>query len=126
MPGTNVRAWLFRILRNLYIDGYGAGRATTPPATRSTTTTADARSAAREPLRGDDELERLRRVVAEDIEAALAALSDDARTVVLLDLEGLSEERAGRGARLRDRDGEVAPLARARARCASASSDYAK
>ena len=37
------------------------------------------------------EIDRLRKAAAEDIERALLSLTEDARTVILLDLEGLSE-----------------------------------
>ena len=40
------------------------------------------------------ELDRLRKVVAEELERALMTLTDDARTAILLDLEGLSEAEA--------------------------------
>jgi RNA polymerase sigma-70 factor, ECF subfamily len=90
-PGTNLRAWLFRILRNCHIDGYRRARKSPVRGAISDEDPTEVAVPVRDPLRGDEELDRLRGVVAEDIEAALASLSVDARAVVLLDLEGLTE-----------------------------------
>jgi RNA polymerase sigma-70 factor (ECF subfamily) len=90
-PGTNIRAWLFRILRNAYIDSYRRARSSPIQTGFTDEDTAVVGASSREPLRGDDELDRLRSVVAEDIHAALSALTVDARTAILLDLEGLTE-----------------------------------
>jgi RNA polymerase sigma-70 factor (ECF subfamily) len=84
-PG-NFKAWLFRILRNAFID---ARRKRRPEQPLGELDVVDGGGA--ELLRDDLELERLRGVVAEDIEAALGALSDDARAIVLLDVEGFTE-----------------------------------
>lgn len=89
--GTNIRAWLFRILRNAYIDSYRRARSSPIEPALTGEDAFDTDASAAEPLRGDEELERLRSVVAKDIQAALAGLTLDARTVILLDLEGLSE-----------------------------------
>jgi RNA polymerase sigma-70 factor (ECF subfamily) len=89
--GTNLRGWLFRILRNAHIDGVRRGRHRPILLGDQEEDRLDAGAADDEPLRGDAELDRLRGLVAGDIEAALASLSVDARTVILLDLEGLTE-----------------------------------
>jgi RNA polymerase sigma-70 factor, ECF subfamily len=90
--GTNLRAWLFRILRNAHIDAYRRAQAN-PVGRGSVPNDATPEDApTREPLRGDPELERLRGIVARDIEVALDSLSPDARAIVLLDLEGFSGE----------------------------------
>ena len=86
--GTNLKAWLFRILRNTFVSDYRRRRA--DPTVRGLDT-ADAAAAGGDWLRDDFELDRLRKVVAEEIEAALMALSEEARTVILLDLEGMTE-----------------------------------
>jgi RNA polymerase sigma-70 factor (ECF subfamily) len=90
-PGTNLRAWLFRILRNAHIDAYRRARTNPVDGGFEDEFAADTTTSAREPLRGDTELDRLRGVVTTDIEAALASLSVDARAIILLDLEGFTE-----------------------------------
>lgn len=83
----NLKAWLFRIQQNTFIDLCRRGRHQ-PVLGELDVVDGEADVA---PLRDDLELERLRRLVASDIEAALAALSDDARAIVLLDVEGFTE-----------------------------------
>jgi RNA polymerase sigma-70 factor, ECF subfamily len=88
VSGTNLKAWLFRILRNAFLDGRRRER-------RTPVTAADVDEARDDSgdawLRGDVEIDRVRALVAKDIAAALERLSDDGRTVILLDLEGFSE-----------------------------------
>ena len=88
-PGTNLKAWLFRILRNAFISQYRRDRRN--PTVGGLDTVEPAIPVDEAWLRDDIELDRLRKVVAEDIERALMRLSDDARAVVILDLEGLTE-----------------------------------
>jgi RNA polymerase sigma-70 factor (ECF subfamily) len=89
--GTNLRAWLFRILRNAHIDSYRRARASPVHGGFEDELVVDTTTTASEPLRGDTELERLRGAVTTDIETALASLSVDARAIILLDLEGFTE-----------------------------------
>ncbi|HVU05971.1 MAG TPA: sigma-70 family RNA polymerase sigma factor [Polyangiaceae bacterium] len=90
LPSGNLKGWLFRILRNAFIDGVRR-EARNPARGASEVPEPSDDEISGEPLRSDPELERLRHLVAKDIEAALGALSVDARTVVLLDLEGFTE-----------------------------------
>src|SRR5262245_46540057 len=90
-PGTNLKAWLFRILRNTFVSTYRRRRH--DPTVGGLDTVEPMIPAVSEQawLRDDLELDRLRKIVAEEIEAALMSLSEEGRTVILLDLEGLTE-----------------------------------
>jgi RNA polymerase sigma-70 factor (ECF subfamily) len=91
-PGTDLKAWLFRILRNAFLDlRRREGRAPV----RSMAELPESGNASEDALPtgpGAVNMEPLRRLVARDIDAALDSLSDDQRMVVLLDLEGFSEQ----------------------------------
>lgn len=90
-PGTNLRAWLFRILRNAFLDGRRReGRNPVDPVADLDAVPGRAGEGT-VLLRGDADLERLRGLVAGEIEEALRTLPEEARMAVLLDLEGLGE-----------------------------------
>jgi RNA polymerase sigma-70 factor (ECF subfamily) len=95
-PGSNLKAWLFRILRNTFISSYRRQRHNPTVGGLNTVDSNAPELAHEEWLQGDLELHRLRHVVGEEIERALMTLSDDARTVILLDLEGLTEVEVAR------------------------------
>ncbi len=86
VPGTQLKAWLFRILRNTFVSDWRKRR-------RETAAPADAGEPAAESklLLGDAELERLRGVVAGEIQAALMTLPEEGRAAILLSLEGFGE-----------------------------------
>src|SRR5580704_5683275 len=65
--GTNLRAWLFRILRNAFIDNYRRSR-NNPVRGGFDEELQTPAMPDHEPVRGDAELERLRGVVTADIE----------------------------------------------------------
>ena len=91
-PGTSLRAWLLRILRNTWIDRLRHRRRdpVAPDAAEAATTAAPI-AGEDTWLRGDAELEQMRGLVAAEIEEALGLLGEEQRTAILLDLEGLSE-----------------------------------
>jgi RNA polymerase sigma-70 factor, ECF subfamily len=90
-PGSSLRPWLFRILRNAHIDSYRRAHKNPVRGGLEDDLAIDSAVTNREPLRGDADLERIRGSVTADIESALASLTEEARTIVLLDLEGFTE-----------------------------------
>jgi RNA polymerase sigma-70 factor (ECF subfamily) len=87
----SLRAWLFRVLRNLYIDQRRRERRN--PVVSDTDRVGEA-AAPHDYFRGDIEMDRLRHVVAVDIERAMQRLSEDHRAIILLDLEEFTEAEA--------------------------------
>ena len=90
-PGTNLKAWLFRILRNTFINQYRRQRHNPTVGGLDTVDPLGQGVAQEDWLRDDIDLDRLRNLVAEDIEKAMMGLSEEARMVILLDLEGQTE-----------------------------------
>jgi RNA polymerase sigma-70 factor (ECF subfamily) len=84
--GSYLKAWLFRILRNAFYDLYRSERHH-----RDVDSLEDELTVEPNWLRGDAELDRLRGIVAREIEAAMAKLADESKTVLLLDVEGFTE-----------------------------------
>jgi RNA polymerase sigma-70 factor, ECF subfamily len=91
-PGTDLKAWVLRILRNAWLDRCRhERRSPVSPAAGEDPEEGAPPPAEDGSLRGDVELGRLRGLVARDIENALSGLGEEQRTVILLDLEGLTE-----------------------------------
>jgi RNA polymerase sigma-70 factor (ECF subfamily) len=88
--GTDLRAWLLRILRNTFLDRERQARRH-PTDGELDEQSPDVAAASDAWLRGDREPEQLRGLVAAEVQAALQELPEGARTLVLLDVEGLSE-----------------------------------
>jgi RNA polymerase sigma-70 factor (ECF subfamily) len=85
--GGNLKAWLFRILRNTFIDIHHRGRRQPP---LDDATSVDDASGADLP-RDERELDHIRSLMAGEIDAALGTLSDEGRAIILLDVEGFTE-----------------------------------
>jgi RNA polymerase sigma-70 factor (ECF subfamily) len=90
--GTNCRAWLFTILRNIFLNRIrGRGREVVDDDSKLTAATASVTA----PSSDDPEAEFSRRALLADVEGALSALPLVFReAVILVDLEGFSYKEA--------------------------------
>jgi RNA polymerase sigma-70 factor (ECF subfamily) len=82
--GSNLKAWLFRILRNTFIDLRRRDQRQRTEGGLDTVADRTAEDQVGEPR-------QLRQLESREIENAMTALSEDARMVILLDLEGFNE-----------------------------------
>ncbi len=95
--GTNLKAWLFRIMKNTFINGYRKKQSQPPQSAFSeiedsfeSLVEAGASAQIKDP-----EQEFLANVLDEDVQMAIDALREDYRMVILLvDLEGFSYKEA--------------------------------
>jgi RNA polymerase sigma-70 factor (ECF subfamily) len=83
--GTNLKAWLFRILRNTSID--------LQRREKRQRTEGGLDTVLQDPASTEDATEprQVQEVMGRELERAMGALTEDARLAVLLDLEGFSE-----------------------------------
>jgi RNA polymerase sigma-70 factor (ECF subfamily) len=89
--GSNLKAWLMRILRNTYLDGRRRARPEGGDVAGE-----NLEEMAPAPNARESDSAQIRALVAEEVAAAVQALPEAWRTAILLDLEGLSEaEMAG-------------------------------
>jgi len=96
-PGTNLKAWLFKILKNTFINGYRK-RQNQPPQSAFSDIEESFESlvsdeAGRKSKTPEEEV--LDKVLDEDVQEALSSLSEEYRMVIdLVDLEGFSYKEA--------------------------------
>jgi len=91
--GTNIKAWLFRILKNSYINRYR--KETKEPDTVDYDEVKDFYNTVRDESTESNDLQQtlFGNLLDDDVTKAIASLPDDFRTVVILsDIEGLSYE----------------------------------
>jgi len=89
--GGNLKAWLFKILRNTFLDRYRKEKQHPTRGGLDTVHSDTEGLVDADRLRDDIEVDQLRKIVARELEDALMTLSEDARTVILLDLEEMTE-----------------------------------
>jgi RNA polymerase sigma-70 factor, ECF subfamily len=91
--GTNIKAWLFRIMKNSYINRYR--KETKEPKTVDYDEVKEFYSSIRHESSGSDDLQEtlFGNLLDDDVTRAIASLPADFRTVVILsDIEGLTYE----------------------------------
>jgi RNA polymerase sigma-70 factor (ECF subfamily) len=86
--GSNLKAWLLRILRNTYLDGR---RRAKTEAAEVPVEDVDALAPADSQAVDESQSAQIRAVAAEEVAEAVRALPEAWRTAILLDLEGLTE-----------------------------------
>lgn len=92
-PGTNIRAWLFRIMKNSYINRYR--KEIKEPATVDYDEVENFYTSVKDRASESNDLQEILygNLLDDDVSSAVADLPEDFRTVVILcDIEGLSYE----------------------------------